>query len=308
MAILAWAGNAISRDDNIRQILVDVLSTEYCGTAISDGLGIDTAMNGQSPVPGHGFVKLTEEEWGPVLLEMARAEVDQYITASQKRPSSTASQQNTANADTVRLSRMMALMQTMTHHQEESLEIIERIALECPQTGGLVKNAMLAWMRSTLPNGQVERCLQLASEFRRQRGENSDTEWEFCCLLLHPGLEWCDSQKSKASVSEWLLEKVEQCEDYARCRRFEGEAAAHMEGWIGSLQRKRLAERFKDEPARGSFVEWNAQTGKWERTPPTASDIADMLSSRASAELVADESSLTDLKKTYKAETQEGDR
>ena len=281
----------------VREALEVLLATEYCGTAISDGVGI--TVNGKAHVKGEGGVALSEEEWGPVLLEMAKEEMEQYLAVTRLGTPSVMPGQGASNPFPVRLSRMMALMQTMTTCKEEALEIIERIALECPHSEGLGIAAMLAWMRLTLSDGEVDRCLQLASKFREKFGEGSGAEWELCCLLVFPGLGWCDSLKTKARLTNWLLTMVEECEDYSRCNRFDREAAARLYGWVGSVQRKRLAERFRNEPPRGRFVEWNEESGKWERTPPTEEDAADMLASRAAAELAADESELTDLREVY---------
>lgn len=295
----AWALAEGRTPDEVRSILEAVVDTEYCGTAIANGLGVGTALKGRSPAKGRGFITVEEEEWGPVLLEMAKAETEQYLAVSKLGTLVAMALQNTSNAFSVRLSRMLALMQTMTICKDEALEIVEKIALECSHSDGLGIAAILAWMRLTLSEGDTDRCLQLASKFRNRFGQDSAIEWELCCLLIFPGLEWCDSPKSKETISQWLLTMIEQCGDYSRCNRFDREAAERLDGWVGSVQRKRLAERFRNQPVRGRFVEWNDESGKWERTPPTEADVAEMLASRAAAELATEDSALTDLREAY---------
>lgn len=54
--------------DEIKSIVEAVIETEYCGTAMMNGINSTTALYGESPIAGVGFVRLEEEEWRPVLL------------------------------------------------------------------------------------------------------------------------------------------------------------------------------------------------------------------------------------------------
>ena len=82
-------------------------------------------------------------------------------------------------------------------------------------------------------------------------------------------------------------------------------AAEAIPGWIGSVQRRRLAARFPDEPLpRHKF--FYLDTNEIVEGDIDERRIPQMLNRLAAAELAADESELTDLREVYGDWTQTG--
>ena len=102
-----------------------------------------------------------------------------------------------------------------------------------------------------------------------------------------------------------MLEAMDGCGNYPQCNQFDAVATERLNGWLGSVQRRRMAERFLDrQPFRRSHV--NKETGAVEYDPPTPEEVANLFRSRAAAELAADEKDLTDLREVYGAWEAEG--
>lgn len=147
----------------------------------------------------------------------------------------------------------------------------------------------------------------MEDEVQSTWGHESPEHWNFC-LELVLARDLCGSCAGKALLSGYLLESLDQADGYAFCNNLSMPMEDKWPEWKGGLQRRRLAERFKEEPARGAFLRWNEEKWEYERSEPTERDIAWMMWSRAAAELAADESELTDLREVYGdwAKTPEG--
>ena len=315
----------------VRAILGDVLATEYCGTAVERGLGVETAIHGKSPVMGRGFVCIEEADWGPVLLEMAADELDRCRSATvktldelrearkvfnERKPlMKTPEEHSEASApivkarrqltgETRKLHKMLFLMGQMDVERDGVVRMIGRFALECPPEYGLNGDTNGAWIRQTMKDGNAEKCLELGKRYREEKGKGSGEEIDFCCRVAAEVLPAYPSEESYGMVACYVLGAIDGCGDYGQCNRFDEVAAERLRGWVGSLQRRRMAERFPDwRPQR-----FNPETGAFEPAEPTPEDLARMLTTRAAAELAADEEDLTDLREVYGEWQEEGAR
>lgn len=320
-----WAVAEGRTPDEVRDILEDVLSTEYCGTAIANGLGVGSALKGLSPVEGRGFITVAEEEWRPVLLKMAEDELcrclenAKTLAADIRRAQQeiaqciethgTQEERERLNGVRFRTSRvldevteslqnMLPLLGRAEGGGDEVDLFLERVVHECPPEASAFLTAVRAGVRRTLRRQNATRCLELGSWIRDTWGIESDEHWDFCLSLL---ISWnlCENELGQGTVVRYLLNTIEQANSYKFCNGFDMYAEEELVGWKGSLQRRRLAERFRNEPARGGCLLWNAEKREYEFTEPTERDIALMLWSRAAAELAANESELTDLREVY---------
>ena len=325
--VLALAGMARGEasEEETRTILNDVLDTEYCGTAVQNGLGVNTAIRGLSPVPERGFVCIEEADWGPVLLELAAAELErckmataealpEYRKAMEafadgKGLKMTRDEQNRASeaafgprvaiqTESRKLHKILALMMNMQEEHESVLQMIEHIALESPVEFNIYRVANEAWLRQLLKDGDSERFLELAKGYRAKNGKGSAEEIDFCQRATEWWLPASTTEKDYAVLARYVLSAMDGCGDYPQCSGFDRVATLHLRGWAGSLQRRRMAERFLDwQPFRRSHV--NKETGVEEYEEPTPEEVANLLRTRAAAELAAEEKDLTDLRTVY---------
>ncbi len=326
--VLVLASNVRSEvpcAEEVRAVLNDVLDTEYCGTAVQNGLGVNTAIHGLSPVPERGFVCIEEADWGPVLLEMAGAELErckratavslpEYRQAMEafadgKGLKMTRDEQNRASeaafgprvaiaTESRKLHKMLALMMNMQVEHESVLQTIERIALESPVEFNIYRVANEAWLRQLLKDGDSERFLELAKGYRAKNGKGSAEEMDFCQRATELWLPKCTPEEDYAMLARYILAAMDGCGNYPQCSGFDRVATVHLRGWVGSLQRRRMAERFLDrQPFRRSHI--NKETGVEEYEEPTLEEVASLLRSRAANELAADEKDLTDLRAVY---------
>ena len=316
--VLAGMARGEASDEETRAILNEVLEIEYCG---SSGFGVGTAIRGHSPVPGQGFVRLEEAEWGPVLVKMAGEELDRCKAATpeimamyhkaqepfadgkglkmsfEERDAASGpviQARRKLEAETRKLHKMLFLMGQMEVERDGVVRMIGRFALECPPEYGLNGNANGAWIRQTMKDGNVEKCLELGKRYRAEKGKGSGEEIDYCCQVAAEVLPACTSEEY-GRVARYVLETMEECGDYGQCLRFDDVAAERLRGWVGSLQRRRMAARFLDwRPQR-----YNPETGAFVQADPTPEELSRMLTTRAAAELAADEKDLTDLREVY---------
>jgi hypothetical protein len=325
MLALAGMTHGEASEEETRAVLDDVLSTEYCGSAVEQGLGVGTAIRGKSPVMGRGFVCIEEADWGPVLLSMAAEELDRCMASTAETldelrrarkafaerggPTMAPKEQSEASIpvyeanrklyqETRKLNKMLSLMWQMESEREGVVQTIGRIARECPIEFNINRNANVAWICQTMKDGNVEKCLELGQWYRKEKGKGSEEEMDFCRQVAAYVLPNCTSQEQYRAASRYVLEAMDGCGNYPQCNGFDHAATDHLRGWVGSLQRRRMAERFLDrQPFRRSHV--NEETGAVEYEAPTQEEVANLLRTRAAAELAADEKDLTDLQKVY---------
>lgn len=320
-----WAVAEGRTPDEVRSILETAVDTEYCGTAMMEGINSFSALQGDAPAEELGFVRLEEEEWRPVLLKMAEDELcrclgnAKTLAADIRRAQQeiaqciethgTQEERERLNGVRFRTSRvldevteslqnMLPLLGRAEGGGDEVDLFLERVVHECPPEASAFLTAVRAGVRRTLRRQNATRCLELGSWIRDTWGIESDEHWDFCLSLL---ISWnlCENELGQGTVVRYLLNTIEQANSYKFCNGFDMYAEEELVGWKGSLQRRRLAERFRNEPARGGCLLWNAEKREYEFTEPTERDIALMLWSRAAAELAANESELTDLREVY---------
>ena len=320
--------------DEIRAIVQAVVETEYCGSAMMDGVNHTAALGGTSPVPGRGFVRLEEAQWRPVVLVMAREEFAQRqeewaeLLENVRRTSDALSACRTSRAsraerDTAldvynrasralnhplaKFNRMLVLLGS-TGETDEALDaFLERVVKECPPECDTLDTGILVWVRRTLREQRSERCFELGRWIREKWGFESAQHGRFCRTLFASMSELPRSDSERGKIARYLLDAVEHYERYESCWGFDMDAASNLPGWKGSLQRKRLAERFRDEPARGGTSHWDEETREYVRDSPRQRDVDLMLWSRAAAELATEDAELTDLREVYGDWTKERD-
>ena len=192
-----------------------------------------------------------------------------------------------------RLYQLSGMLGKAEECQEEALCTVELIAKLSP--GELFARPVCdAWVRLTLNADQSGRFAELGEWYLATQGADSCEFTWFCDALwrIYPNYRGEGGNEERA-VARYLLSAAEKIRDPYLADRFDkcasGRGFSHgqpirrgepirwlpgLEGWEGSLQRRRLAERFTDETD---------------------------LRSRAAAELAADEKDLTDLREVYGA-------
>jgi hypothetical protein len=293
---VAW-GAAAGNEEETRAALEDLLSTRYCGTAAMDGMGISTAILGQSPIHGGGFFHVPEEEWRPMLLDMAAEELE-----SRKRDLADAVAETRHwralgeirdNSDdegthrlwtihtqlvagTEKLSSMVVCLRHARGGAREVLDMLERVAKECPPEFDIFTDVNSAIVDKACRDGESGRCADLGRWYRNQFGVGSEQEWNLVCRFARSGLPSLVDETERASGFRYLLEYGDTLGTDESAQYYDDLAAVFVPGWTGSLQRKHLAERVEKQ---------NAETNT--------------MSSHAASELAAKDSELTDLRQVY---------
>ena len=312
-------------EEEIRSIVEDAVHTEYCGTAMLDGLSPVMALRGEAPLAEHGFVRLAEEDWRPVLLEWAKRELEERMVEAREKedivlglrqelsscaerygPKEERARLSNAQVEAIRaldettrtLRQMIPFLAAAQGGGDEIEDFLVRIIRDYPRESSVHIASIRAWLQRVLRQEDASRCLSFGQWLQSTWGHESPEHWNFC-LELVLSRDLCGSRAGKALLSGYLLESLEQADGYAFCNNLSMSMEDKWPEWKGSLQRRRLAERFKEEPARGAFLRWNEEKREYERSKPTEQDIAWMMWSRAAAELAADESELTDLREVY---------
>ena len=319
-AATCCAAFASGRDrGEIREALEALLDTRYCGQAMLDGMGPDTAIHGRSPISGDRMFDLSEDEWLPVLLEMTGeelesrkrnlaetvAEIRHWEALGEKRDNS--DDEGTRQlweahericAGRARLESMVVVLRQASGSTEQVLRMLERVGKECPPEFDLVRNVNEAMADKACRDGEFRRCLNLGRWYREQYGPGCEEEWGLCKAFSLYGLPALDSEADRLAGYRYLLEFGETLNDAVFARGFDQLAQDVLPGWIGSVQRRRLAERFADEPI-PRFRYWDAERQESVEGEIIKSRLPLMLNRQAAAELAAKESELTDLRNVY---------
>jgi hypothetical protein len=301
------------RGPEMREMLERILDTEYCGDAMMEGVTQAAALRGEAPVGGVGFVRLDEEDWPVVLVEMAEEEFARLLQEGRLH----------SVAEVGRLWSMIELLDTTSGNATPILCFFRKMAEQAtPKWESVLFMALgYAWIDLTIEKEGAAKSLELARIFEASCGADS-----MPCRIFLQQLGRCDAfgrcktPGDLAVLSRFVLERAERCplEDEARaidsvasgeayCHHAEGNpdplafGEPHMgvPGWKGSLQRKRLAERFKDEPAKPGIYRIDPNTGERVAIPIRQRDIDRMIWSRAASELATEDSELTDLRQVY---------
>lgn len=305
----------------VREALDVLLATEYCGTATSEGMGLSSAIRGESPVSDDGVFDVPEEEWLPVLLEMAGEELeackrDTAADIAEIRCLEATSELR-GNSDDERtrylwkalrrvegrgykLMKMVSCLKSAEGGTEQVLDMLERIGLESPPELRIATAVSISMVNKTFRDGQFARCLEFGRRCREIHGPDNDQEGWISFALGTFGLPTLSQESDRQVCYRYLLEYSETIGNIYRARTFDGMAQRMIPGWVGSVQRRRLAARFPNEPNPLDLVKdiEGINLSAW---PP-------MLKDSAAAELAADESELTDLREVYGDWTQKEEK
>ena len=328
MAVLI--GTLTTHARTVREALDALLETQYCPTATADGMDLGTAIRGETIISGGGRFDVPASEWGPVLLEMAREELEACTrdtaedVAEIRRWAAAGRILNAVDDEENRLLwdahmrvkdrcrklvNIACCLRFVEGLTDDTLDLLERIGLESPPESRVAFWVSISMMRKACRDGQVVRCFELAREYRKLYGANSEEEWKMFKEFVHFGLPEIKADSDYRLGYRYMLDYAESLSNANTARNFDEAAAEVLPGWVGSLQRKRLAERFRDVPARGSVYKiYNLETGEKVLAEPTQRDIDRMIWSRAAQELATDDAELTDLRKVYGNWTKEDAR
>ena len=319
MALICCA--VATQGRTVREALDVLLATEYCGTATSEGMGLSSAIRGESPVSDDGVFDVPEEEWLPVLLEMAGEELEacKRDTAADiaeiRRLEATSELRGNSDDERTRnlwkalrrvegrgykLMKMVSCLKSAEGGTEQVLDMLERIGLESPPELRIATAVSISMVNKAFRDGQFARCLEFGRRCREIHGPDNDQEGWISFALGTFGLPTLSQESDRQVCYRYLLEYSETIGNIYRARTFDGMARRMIPGWVGSVQRRRLASRFPDEPLSCVRYCHNGQQVEEIMEPF-------MLNRQAEAELAAKESDLTDLREVYGDWTQKAE-
>ena len=304
------------RGAEMREALNQILDTDYCGESTLVGITQGAALHGEAPIPDVGFRKLAEEDWLHVLLEMANEEFDRLKEEGKL---------DFPGRDTGRLTKMVALLGTTQGDAAPVLDFIRKMAEQSrPEWApDCFEAASCDWIDLTIEKEGATKCLELVRMLEASSGKYSALWFAYFSMLgACDTFARCPTSEDLAILARFIMEAADLSQNHVQARTIDvtaaGEAHFHADpedpyafgppmmgvpGWKGSLQRKRLAERFRDVPAVGRVLgSYNVDTG--EMVPevlvePTQRDIDRMIWARAAKELATDDAELTDLREVY---------
>ena len=287
---------ANGRGTEMRAFLSRVVNTEYCGDAIMGGLSQGGTLHGNAPVSGGGFVRPAEEDWVPVLAEMALEEFHRLAKGGDLR----------SIEDIGRLWNMVNLLGEAKECRSDALDALRTMAEEASSAWDSVFYTALscAWINLTLEHDGARKSLELGRLFKNGKGVDSrEFKWFVDALSRCDAFAKCTTGGELSEMAQFIVEASEQCREPMTAHFIErtavgnyyhypdgddplafGQPMIGLAGWEGSLQRKHLAERFE-----------NPETG----TGP--------LHTSAASELSAKDSDLTDLREVYGDWTKDGE-
>lgn len=303
----AWAVAGGRTPDEVRSILETAVDTEYCGTAMMEGINRFSALQGDAPTEGLGFVRLEEKEWRPELVAMAKEEFETIQAGLEAQHSQAKDSATDERAQEIardlnqrwqRLQRMLPLLGRTEGEDAEVDALLERIVRDSPSDADALSTGIRVWVLQAIRSQHADRCPAMGAWIREKWGLASLQHFEFYRSLF-TGLALCRSDSERGEIARYLLALAEQFDRHEFGVTFDQYAATDLPGWEGSLQRKQLALRFADEPVKGRLFHYNAETGEKIVHAPTQRDVENMLWSRAAAELATEDSALTDLREVY---------
>ena len=214
LAGLAWpmvaAGALVRSPDEVRALLEALLSTEYCGDVLLEGLaGSDQAIAGKISIFGGQMFDVPEAEWLPMLKKMTEeeiislndrlvdilAEIRCWEAAGERRDNSNDEGSNRLNElqnriweERARLQSMVIHLQYATQETNQVLDLLERVAKECPRECDFYSTVDKSLGGKACRDGQVWRCAKLGRWYREQFGPNGDEAWELFCWFARQGI------------------------------------------------------------------------------------------------------------------------
>lgn len=265
---------------NLSQAVTGLIENDFCGDAMADGVTASAAARGKAPIAGIGFAKLAEDDYAAMLVSMAEQELAVLCERQAAH----------LPVDITRLRKITSLLGDTGGDRGTVRGIVWRIAeRSSPEWDSvLAQSASYAWINLTIDTTGAANTLDLGRFFLRERGADSPEFRAFVRELpVCNAFARCRGAEDSAELGRFLVEASETCQQVGTAFLIDevasGESiydfgegdAKHFRpgvaGWKGSLQRRRLANRF----------------------------AAVDLRSRAAAELAADEEDLTDLREVY---------
>ena len=312
----AWVVPVVRGEDHIRDFLEKVMGTQYCGDAMAAGLGLESALKGKSPIDGLGFATVEEDEWFPVALCMGREDL---ATLCELHGKAVASEAKTGTTDKAiresidltfgHLEKVVRLIGISENHADGAVDFLEDVfrtrmaglqGNPVDRLGNYITGFWGHWVRQSdlETEAGVERCLKVAREYAGEYGFGSQGNFAFCANWLENGAKRCRPKAGYDAAARHVLASMEHFGAHGQCYILDRDALeGGLAGWEGSLQRRRMAERFINlEPPK--VPRWDEKRQQ-EVLVPYEEAWALMLPRRAAAELAADEKDLTDLREVY---------
>jgi hypothetical protein len=314
MAMFCCGADALGK--TVREALDVLLATEYCWTAAMDGMGLESALRGRTPVSDDGVFDVPEEEWLPVLVEMTEEELEackrdtaediagirRWEAAGERRDNSDDegtrylwAADRRVKSRRHKLMKMVVCLQYAEGGTEQVLDILERVGLESPPEFDLSLRVAISMVNKACRDGEYTKCLELGRRYRKLNGPGSKQELNLACEFGEYGIPKLLVKRAKDEGIRYLLEFGETVGNVEQAKVFDRVAKDSIPGWVGSVQRRRLATRFPDEPL--PCVHYCLDGQQVEEI--IESMVPLMLNRQAAAELAAQESELTDLRQVY---------
>ena len=299
-------------EGDVRVFLEKVMDTQYCGEAVEAGWGLQSALPGKSPVDGLGFATAEEGEWFPVALRMGREDLatlcdlhGKAVVAEAESGAADKAIRERIDATFGHLEKVVRLIGISENHGAEAADFLESVfrtrmpglqGNPVDRLGNYLIGFWRHWIRQSDLGTEagVERCLELAREYAVEYGYGSQGNFAFCANWLENGAERCRPKAGYDAAARHVLASMEHFGEHWQCYILDRDAlAGGLAGWAGSLQRRRMAERFIHlEPPK--VPRWDEQRQQ-EVLVPYEEAWALMLPRRAAA----DEKELTDLREVY---------
>ena len=256
---LSTVPNVRGRGRDMRAVLRRIVSTEYCGDAIAEGVSQGAALHGKAPAGEIGFVRPSEEDWPPVLAEMA---LEEFHRLSKDGG-------DLRNANNIgRLLNMINLLGEARTNREAALGALWNMAEESSSAWDSVFYTALscAWINLTLERDGTHKALELGRLFSDGKGVDSrEFKWFVDALSRCDAFAKCQMGGELPEMAHFIVDAAERCKDPMTAHFIDrtavgnyyhhpagdnplafGQPMIGLPGWEGSLQRKHLSERFED--------------------------------------------------------------
>lgn len=262
--------------------------TDWIRDAIEQVAGLNpcsgTLAAGWSPAKTLQAKGIPECDWVAEVSKMAYEEMARWTGGD-----------STGQSDVPPDARKLRLLATMLGEARECREVALQTALHIaqnsPEGSEAWRPASGSWILLACSPETPGRFAELGDWYLALRGADSDEFTRFCAELWKRHASCTDAENIlKNEIGKYLLASAAKFQDAWNAAQFDVYAVGYtlsnppisqhypgLDGWVGSLQRRRLAEKFPNAVVKGT------QT----------------LSSRAANELAADEKDLTDLQEMY---------
>ena len=304
MAMLFWAGNSSGRD--VREALEVLFRTQYCGTAMMDGMGLHTALRGESLLADNTYFNYPEEQWLPVLIDMTDEELETCLRdtagdiADIRRVEAAGGFRDNSGSETSRflwdahkrvtsrsftLVSMVVCLRNAEGGTAKVLDMLEKVGMAIPPEFSMDHDVNGAIVAKACRDGVFKRCIEVGRRYRAVHGPGSPKEWGLCRAFALYGIPTLPSDADRQEGYRYVLEFCDTVNNSNPGQWVDRSVAEFLPGWAGSLQRRHMAER--------CLASAETQDGE------TPAERIQRVCPWAAAELAADESELTDLREVY---------